>query len=155
MSLCKNRCVKLMSCIINDLWNLGSSGTFRICWALCWPPEGYLTGVLCPSFHAQALSDSPLHISHSHLCLRLRHSSNFLPRNQVQSHREGQLCSWHWSEGACSNLAPCVHAWAAATFQGGFLIPFYSQILCPLNILSNHRIIIKLQILLQCELGKD
>lgn len=72
---------------------------------------------LCPSVHTRVWNDIPLYVSHSHLCLRVRHSSNFLPWNQLQSNREGRLRPWQWPRGADADLTPCTRYWAAAVFQ--------------------------------------
>lgn len=117
----KNRCVTvLMSSIINDLWfwTALKHSTFA---GLCWLLEGVSPCPLCPSFHTQALHDIPLHMSHSHLCLRLRHSSNFLPGIWVEtkySHRERVDCVQGSSPRACGNLAPFIHHCTAVVFQG-------------------------------------
>lgn len=109
-----------MSSIINDLW-FQTALKYSTFSGLCWLLEGVSSCPLCPSFHTQALYDIPLHMSHSHLCLRLKHSSNFLPRTQVEtkySHRERVDCVQGSSPRACGNLAPFIHHCTAVVFQG-------------------------------------
>lgn len=84
----KTRRINNSSDVLHNPWPLHSGQLWSIShWLgpLLTPERRSHPCPLCLSFLTQVWNDIPLYVSHSHLCLRLRHSSNFLPWNCVET----------------------------------------------------------------------
>lgn len=110
----KTRCVNDSSDVLRDPWPLNSGQLWsgpRWLRPLLTPERRSRQCPLCPSFHPQVWNDTPVYVSHSHLCRGLRHSSNFLPWNCVETnHSQTEQVDCAHGSGPGGPAATLLHA---------------------------------------------